>query len=179
MPFSPVYAAVKAGVVMFCRSIDEGLRDNWAAPIAVRAFCPQFVETSFVSTVMSDLSRRAAGTPMGTHQHGPGCHESSAKTSSHSPSLLASVSPQELIGSTGGRLLTVIEAADAAVALLIDPGPSPEPQLPSCALLLTTRGPRWWKFPGGPANPRGNSTSSSKQLGNKGTGSDGKPQSRL
>ena len=127
MPFAPAYAAAKAGVVMFCRSL-QFLNENAAAPVAVRAFCPQFVDTEFVAKSMDELRRAATSTGGGS---GPGMMWT----------------PEALVAATGGRLLTVTEAAGACVDHLIDPGSgSDRKQPPSIALLLTTEGPRWWRF---------------------------------
>ena len=51
----------------------------------------------------------------------------------------------ELITATGGRLLSPTEAADACVRELID---KPAELHKSSALLLTTRGKKWWRFEG-------------------------------
>eukprot|EP00616_Rhizochromulina_sp_CCMP1243_P003542 CAMPEP_0118997806 /NCGR_PEP_ID=MMETSP1173-20130426/62436_1 /TAXON_ID=1034831 /ORGANISM="Rhizochromulina marina cf, Strain CCMP1243" /LENGTH=274 /DNA_ID=CAMNT_0006949269 /DNA_START=105 /DNA_END=925 /DNA_ORIENTATION=- len=55
LPFQPVYSAVKAAVVMLSRCLAPLAHDP-VSPIAVRAFCPQFVDTPFV-----DASLRAFG----------------------------------------------------------------------------------------------------------------------
>ena len=115
----------------------------------MKAFCPQFVDTALVRDSMRNLADR---------QHGCG-----------------GWSPDALVAATGGRLLTVDEAAAACVGHLVDPfvtyrrvarpgsahGPPPQvppppPSLaaakgrPSAALLLTVEGgARWWQFDGG------------------------------
>ena len=54
MPFQPAYAAAKAGVVHFTNSCSD-LADDSEVPIAVRALCPQFVDTALVRSTMEGL----------------------------------------------------------------------------------------------------------------------------
>ena len=138
MPFSPVYAAAKAGVVMFCRSIDEAVSDQ---DIAVRAFCPQFVDTAFVERASGEVARvhQLRGAPPST-SGGPSPLPRGGRGVGSAPTF------DELIEATGGRLLTVGEAGLACVENLVD---KPARSHASTALLLTTRGAKWWSFDGG------------------------------
>ena len=131
MPFSPIYAAAKAAVIMFSRSLDI-VKTKASRQIVVRAFCPQFVDTAFVRSAMEEVSRVHA--------------RSSARAPIVDDGRISNTpTAAELITATGGRLLSPTEAADACVCELID---KPAELHKSSALLLTTRGKKWWRFEG-------------------------------
>jgi|MDSY01.2.fsa_nt_gb NAD(P)-dependent dehydrogenase (short-subunit alcohol dehydrogenase family) len=163
MPFSPVYAAAKAGVVMLCRSL-EGLAFEKTTPVVVRAFCPQFVDTAFVARASEEVMRvhavrgegatNAAVGSSSSHSSSPtGSSSSNGSSPSSSPSpgdssnssgpVGSAPTFKELVAATGGRLLTAREAASACVEELVD---RPPHEHGSSALLLTTSGPKWWAF---------------------------------
>ena len=158
MAFSPVYAAAKAGVVMLCRSLEHLGSADAARPVTVKAFCPQFVDTAFLRDSVAELQTLTAAQDGG----GSGAGSGGGGGAWDGPALLAA---------TGG-LLGVAEAAAACVEGLVDPhfraasaaitactatadarkesGSKDGGRCDDCgaALLLTTSGPRWWRFEG-------------------------------
>lgn len=134
MPFSPVYSAAKAGLVMFCRSMAAAVADQG---IAVRAFCPQFVDTAFVKDSSEELAR--------VHK------KRSSSTGGDQQGLGSVPTHDDLVKASGGRLLTVAETALACVENLVDKPPHSHA---STTLLLTTRGVKWWSFDGAAGRQR-------------------------